>query len=58
MYMVTLIIDFTTGLVNGSFDAESRDILTENKLIIETTFSLNDTSVKVDIKYNCSVSDY
>jgi hypothetical protein len=27
-------------------------------LLIGTTFSLNETSVKLDIKYNCLVSDY
>jgi hypothetical protein len=56
--MVQLTIDFNRGLVNGSFDAERRSILTENILLIETTFSLNDTSIKVNIQYNCSVSDY
>ncbi|CAF2564777.1 unnamed protein product [Rotaria sp. Silwood2] len=55
---VKLTIDFTTGLVNGSFDAENRSILSEDVLMIETTFSLNDTSVKVTIRYYCSVSDY
>ncbi|CAF0909442.1 unnamed protein product [Rotaria sordida] len=47
-----------TGLVNGSFNTDRRWIVTENRLFIRSTFSLNDTSVKVNIQYNCSVSDY
>ncbi|CAF3404661.1 unnamed protein product [Rotaria sp. Silwood1] len=55
---VKLTIDFTTGLVNGSFNPENRSILTDDELTIETTFSLNNTSVQVNIRYDCSVSDY
>ncbi|CAF0966172.1 unnamed protein product [Rotaria sordida] len=56
--MVQLTIDFTTGLVNGTFDAEPRSMLNENKLFLGTLFSLDDSSVKLYIRYNCSVSDY
>ncbi|CAF4832832.1 unnamed protein product [Rotaria sp. Silwood1] len=55
---VKLTIDFTTGLVDGSFNPENRSILTDDELTIETTFSLNNTSVQVNIRYDCSVSDY
>ncbi len=51
-YLVQLTFDFSTSLINGSFDVEPRSILTENMLLIGTTVSLNDTSVKLDIKYN------
>ncbi|CAF4343673.1 unnamed protein product, partial [Rotaria sordida] len=56
--MVKLTIDLNTDLVNGSFNTDRRWIVTENRLFIRSTFSLNDTSVKVNIQYNCSVSDY
>ncbi|UJR10829.1 hypothetical protein I4U23_015016 [Adineta vaga] len=56
--MVQLTIDFSTGLINGSFDAEPRAIMTENRLVIDTKFLLNEISVKLDVNYNCSVSDF
>ncbi|CAF3434772.1 unnamed protein product [Rotaria sp. Silwood2] len=56
--IVKLTIDFTTGLVNGSFNAENRSVLIDDRLTIETIFSLNDTSVIANIRYHCSVSDY
>ncbi|CAF2564796.1 unnamed protein product [Rotaria sp. Silwood2] len=55
---VELTIDFTTGLVNGSFNTENQSSLVSNKLDIRSIFSLNDISVKVTIRYYCSVSDY
>jgi hypothetical protein len=55
--VVSLIIDFTTGLVNGSFNVEEPPAESSDYLFIITTFSLNDTSVKVNIEYDCSVSN-
>jgi hypothetical protein len=55
---VKLAIDFTTGLVNGWFTSKNQSFMPENRLEIETQFSLNDTSIKVNITYTCSMSDY
>ncbi|CAF4795620.1 unnamed protein product, partial [Rotaria sp. Silwood2] len=56
--LVELAIDLTASLVSGSFNVENRTVLTKNKVQIESTFSLGDISVKVNIQYDCSVSDY
>ncbi|CAF1238390.1 unnamed protein product [Adineta steineri] len=55
---VKLSIDFTTGLVNGSFYVENQSLSSSDKLNILSIFSLNDTSTTVEITYICSVSDY
>ncbi len=55
---VNLAIDFTTGFVNVSFDPKNQSVLYTNQLRIRTIFSLNDTSIKVNITYTCSMSDY
>jgi len=55
---VKLAIDFTTGLVNGWFTSKNQSFIPENRLEIQTQFSLKDTSIKVNITYTCSMSDY
>jgi hypothetical protein len=55
---VMLTIDFAARLVNGSFAGEKPPFQPHDELDVTTRFSLNDTSVKVNIDYTCSVSDY
>jgi hypothetical protein len=55
---VHLAIDFTTGLVNGWFNAQTQSSQPRNQLDILTIFSLKGTSKNVSITYICSMSDY
>jgi hypothetical protein len=53
---VTLTIDFVSRLANVSLDAQPDSLLA--RLIIHTTFSLNNQSVVAIITYDCSTTDY
>jgi len=55
---VKLAINFTTGFVNVMFDPRNQSSIPKKHLEIVTLFSLNDTSIEVNITYICSTSDY
>jgi len=56
--LVLLSVDFTTGLINGSFHVKQHSNELQNRIYISTYFSLTDTSIKIDIDYTCFMSDY
>ncbi|CAF3665885.1 unnamed protein product [Rotaria sp. Silwood1] len=49
---------FYYRLVNGSFDVQKQPVVPYNKLVIITQFSLDNTSIRVNITYICSIFDY
>ncbi len=55
---LNLTIDFTRGFAKGSFAAILQPPRIRDKLDIITTFSLIDTTIKIQIDYICSISDY
>ncbi|CAF1007416.1 unnamed protein product [Adineta ricciae] len=55
---VKLTIDPIQNLVNGSFISKKPTSSDSNRLFVRTHFPLNDSSVIIDIEYDCSVNDY